>query len=180
MTNHLQSTVALLARTPACLDALVRGLPPTWVLEHEGEGTWSVLEVIAHLTYAEQAAWMSRIRVMLETAGPRTFAPFDRLGHTREAIGRSPGELLDEFTRLRRESLAELVAFDLREDDLAKTADHPAFGTVTLSQLLAAWAAHDLTHIHQITRIMASQYRTLVGPWEQYLGVMKCGRGSAA
>jgi hypothetical protein len=56
---------------------------------------------------------------------------------------------------------------------------HPAFGDVTLSQLLATWAAHDLNHLHQISRILAHQYRQPVGPWSAYLGVMQCDGHSA-
>ncbi len=74
----------------------------------------------------------------------------------------------------------ELENLELSDADLLRRAEHPAFGSVTLSELLATWAAHDLTHLHQITRIMATQYKPLVGPWEQYLGVMKCGGHGAA
>ena len=52
---------------------------------------------------------------------------------------------------------------------------HPAFGSVTLSEFLATWVAHDLTHLHQLSRVMAHQYRDLVGPWSAYLGVLRCG-----
>jgi hypothetical protein len=45
---------------------------------------------------------------------------------------------------------------------------------VTLSQLLATWATHDLTHLHQLSRVMAHQYRGNVGPWIKYLGVLRC------
>jgi hypothetical protein len=40
--------------------------------------------------------------------------------------------------------------------------------------LLSTWAVHDLTHLHQVSRIMAHQYRDAVGPWSEYLGVLKC------
>lgn len=49
---------------------------------------------------------------------------------------------------------------------------HPAFGPVTLRQLLATWVAHDLGHVAQIARVMAKQYRDAVGPWRAYLPVM--------
>jgi hypothetical protein len=44
---------------------------------------------------------------------------------------------------------------------------------VTVRQLLATWTAHDLAHILQISRVMAKRYRQEVGPWAQYLSVMK-------
>jgi hypothetical protein len=55
---------------------------------------------------------------------------------------------------------------------MALEGEHPAFGTVTLRQLLATWVAHDLGHIAQIARVMAKQYRDAVGPWRQYLPVL--------
>ena len=50
---------------------------------------------------------------------------------------------------------------------------HPEFGTVMLRQLLATWTTHDLSHIAQIARVMASQYRDAVGPWRAYLRVLQ-------
>jgi len=52
-------------------------------------------------------------------------------------------------------------------------------GSVTLSELLATWPVHDMTHVHQIARILAHQYRSSVGPWQQYLGVLQCTGHSA-
>ena len=48
MEHDLQETMALLGRTPAALDALVRGLPETWTKRNEGESTWSVFDVVGH------------------------------------------------------------------------------------------------------------------------------------
>ena len=45
-------------------------------------------------------------------------------------------------------------------------------GTVTLRHLLASWVVHDLTHIHQLSRVMAKQYAEAVGPWKQFMGVL--------
>ncbi|MGB9435355.1 MAG: DinB family protein, partial [Candidatus Acidiferrum sp.] len=105
---------------------------------------------------------------------------FDRFGHVRESQGKSLGELLDEFARLRSENLRELRALNLTQTDLARRGRHPALGVVTLSELLATWAIHDLTHLHQISRIMAHQYREAVGPWSKYLGVLQCAGHSSS
>ena len=102
-----------------------------------------------------------------------------RWAQMRESEGKLLGQLLDEFARLRSENLSELRALNLQPEDLERRGRHPALGVVTLSQLLATWAAHDLTHLHQIARIMAHQYREAVGPWTQYLGVMQCAGHSA-
>ena len=123
---------------------------------------------------------MPRAKILLEFGEARAFDPLDRLGHVRPSQGKSLGELLDEFATARSKSLDQLRALHLQPADFERRGQHPALGAVTLSQLLAAWAGHDLTHLHQISRILAHQYRASVGPWRAYLGVMQCaGHGSA-
>lgn len=177
--HTLKQTTSLLARTPAALDALLRDLPASWTMPNEGEGSWSVFEVIAHLVYAERVNWIPRAKILLEAGDSRAFQSFNRRGYAEESQGKSMGQLLDEFARLRSENLEELRAMNLNAADLARTGQHPRLGAVTLSQLLATWAAHDLTHLHQISRIMAHQYRETVGPFSAFLGVLKCAGHSA-
>jgi DinB family protein len=109
----------------------------------------------------------------------RAFTHFDRRGYVRECQDKSLAQLLDEFARLRVENLDELRRLNLRQEDLARSAQHPSLGEVTLSELLATWAAHDLTHLHQLSRVMAHQYREAVGPWRAFLGVMQCSGHSS-
>jgi hypothetical protein len=177
--HNPQNTISLLTRTPATLDALLRDLPEAWTLRNEGENTWTVLDVVAHLIHGENTDWMPRAKRILQSGETKPFDPFDRQGHIQESQGKSLGQLLDDFAQLRSENLSELRALNLRPEDLAKRGRHPALGPVTLSQLLATWAAHDLTHLHQISRIMAHQYREAVGPWSAYLGVMQCAGHSS-
>ena len=179
MPHNLENTMSLLSRTPAALNALLRELPETWTLRGEGDKTWTAFDVIGHLIHAERADWIPRARIILQYGDSQPFAPFDRLGHEREIRGKSLGELLDEFARVRSENLSELRALNLEPEDLDRPGRHPALGSVTLSQLLATWAAHDLTHLHQISRIMAYQYREAVGPFSAYLGVLHCNGHSS-
>lgn len=174
MNHTLDDTVVLLARTPDVLNALLRGLPEAWTMGREGEGTWSPFEVVAHLIHAEYENWIPRARCILEHGESQAFGPFNRDGSFSESRRKTLEDLLDEFARARAESLQQLNAMDLLPQDLEKKGKHPALGTVTLSQLLATWAAHDLTHLHQISRVMAVQYRQDVGPWSKFLGVMHC------
>ena len=179
MAQNLEHTISLLARTPAALDALLRDLPDAWTLRNEGENTWSAFDIVGHLVHGDRTDWMPRVKMILQFGETRAFEPFDRWGQARESEGKSLGQLLDEFARVRRDSLAELRTLNLRPEDLARRGRHPALGVVTLSELLATWAAHDLTHLHQISRVMAHQYRKAVGPWGAYLGVMHCAGHSA-
>jgi hypothetical protein len=177
MEHNLQDTIALLTRTPATLDALLRDLPETWTQRSEGEDTWSACDTLGHLIHCERDDWMPRAKIILQYGESRTFDPFDREGFKTPEMPLH--QRLDEFARLRSANLDELRAWNLQSKDLERRGQHPTLGAVTLSQLLATWAAHDLTHLHQIARVMAHQYREPVGPWSQHLGVLKCaGHGS--
>ena len=179
MKHSLEHTISLLTRTPAALNTLLRDLPEAWTFGNEGENTFSTFDVLGHLIHGERTDWMPRARMILQFGETRPFESFDRWGHVQESQGKSLSELLDEFGRMRAKSLDELRALNLRPEDLERRGRHPALGVVTLSELLATWAAHDLTHLHQISRIMAHQYREAVGPWSKYLGVLQCAGHSA-
>src|SRR5512146_2256222 len=170
----LIEAIALLSRTPATLDALLRGMPDIWVRSHEGNDTWNAFDILGHLIAGERTDWMPRVRIIIESGRARAFDPFDMFAQLKEIPGKSLEQLLDEFARLRKENLAELQALNLSPEDLRRQGMHPSLGVVTLSQLLATWATHDLTHAHQLTRLMAHQYRETVGPWSAYLGVLQC------
>jgi len=175
----LAEAIALLTRTPATLNALLRGLPDIWARSSEGNGTWCAFDIVGHLIVGERTDWMPRVRVLLENGEARPFDPFDRFAQAKESQGKSLEQLLDEFARLRKENLVALEALNLQREDLARRGRHPALGAVTLSELLATWAVHDLTHVHQLSRVMAHQYRDAVGPWSAYLGVLQCAGHSA-
>jgi hypothetical protein len=176
---NLDETIAILTRTPATVDALLRGLPESWVRSDEGKDTWSAFDIVGHLIVGERTDWMTRVRAILENGEARPFDPFDRFAQSRESQNKSLEQLLDDLARLRRENLAALQALNLQPEDLSRRGRHPALGVVTLQQLLATWAVHDLTHVHQLSRVMAHQYRDAVGPWSAYLGVLQCsGHGS--
>jgi hypothetical protein len=178
-TQNLQETLALLSRTPVSLNALLRDLPESWTLRNEGENTWSAFDVVGHLIHGERTDWMPRTNLILQHGDSQAFERFDRWAQVRESEGKSLPELLDEFGRLRAENLDQLCRLNLSKQDLERRGLHPVLGPVTLGNLLSTWAAHDLTHLHQISRIMAYQYRDAVGPWTKFLGVMRCAGHSA-
>jgi len=175
----LTEALALLSRTPATLSALLRGLPDMWVRRNEGTDTWSAFDIVGHLIVGERTDWMPRLRIILEKGEARPFDPFDRLAQFEESQGKTLDQLLDDFARLRRENLAALQTLNLQHEDWTWRGKHPSLGLVTLSELVATWAVHDLTHLHQLSRVMAHQYRNAVGPWSVYLGVLQCAGHSA-
>ena len=184
MEFTLPEATTVLARTPAVLNALLRGLPNTGVRGNEGvskdghsdqgKDTWSPFDIVGHLIGGELTDWMPRARIILEHGEARAFDSFDRFAQEKESQGKYIDQLLDEFARLRKENLAALQELNLQPEDLARRGKHPELGVVTLSELLATWAVHDLTHLHQLSRVMANQYRGAVGPWKAYLGVLHC------
>ena len=180
MTPILADSLALLARTPATLNALLRELPDAFTHANEGGDSWNAVAIVGHLISGERTDWLPRARIILEYGERRTFDPFDMQGHLREIEGRTLDQLLDIFADLRTNNLFELRAWKLQPADLDRRGVHPSQGVVTLSQLLATWAAHDLTHLHQLTRVLAHQYRVAVGSWSRYLGVLHCAGHSAS
>ena len=172
MDFDLTNAIAVLERTPATLRALLAGLPPAWTDATEGAETWSPYVIVGHLLHGERTDWITRARIILAQGADRRFEPYDRFAQFRESQGRSLDDLLDAFARARAENLATLAGWRLTDRELALEGEHPAFGTVTLRQLLATWVAHDLAHVGQIARVMAKRYREAVGPWRVYLPVM--------
>jgi hypothetical protein len=172
MNFDLAAGVAVLERTPSTLREMLGGLPKEWIDADEGPDTWSPYVIVGHLVHGERADWIPRARIILEQGANRRFDAFDRLAQFRESEGKSLAQLLDDFEALRKESLATLGAWNLTDKQLALEGEHPAFGLVTLRQLLSTWVVHDLGHIAQTARVMAKQYRSEIGPWRAYLPVV--------
>lgn len=168
----LDRAVAVLERTPATLRSLLLGLPNAWTDADEGPDTWSPYVIVGHLIHGERTDWLTRARIILGPGPDRRFEPYDRFAQFRESAGKSLADLLDEFAELRAANLVVLKSLQLDDEQLARLGEHPAFGPVSLRQLLATWVAHDLGHLAQIARVMAKQYREAVGPWRAYLPVL--------
>ena len=172
MEFDVANGIAVLERTPHVLRAMLAGLESAWIDSTEGPDTWSPYIIVGHMIHGERADWITRARLILEQGANRRFEPFDREAQFRESAGKSLATLLDEFAEMRATSLSTLAGWQLTDAQLGLTGEHPAFGEVSMRQLLATWVAHDLGHIAQVARVMARQYRDAVGPWRAYLPVM--------
>lgn len=162
----------ILNRTPYVLETLLQGLSDEWTQTNEGENTWSPFDVIGHLIHGEKTDWMVRAEIILSKGTTQKFDSFDRFAQFEESKGKNLTQLLEEFKSVRKKNLTFLESKKLTAADLQKKGLHPAFGEITLEQLLATWATHDLGHLGQIARVMAKQYKTAVGPWRQYLPIL--------
>jgi hypothetical protein len=173
----LAEAAAVLAATPALLDAWLRHLPEPWTSAREREDTWSPFDIVGHLIHGEKTDWMPRVHHLFEHGETRAFEKFDRFAQFKDSAGRTLGDLLDEFSRLRAANLERLASLQLKPEDLKRRGMHPELGAVTLAQLLATWMAHDCDHIMQIARVLGSQYSDEVGPWRAYLRVISGQQG---
>jgi len=173
----MSEAVAVLSRTPATLDALLRDLPDGWIAAHEGGETWSPFDVVGHLIHGERTDWIPRAKTILEHGDSKPFEKFDRFAQFDESKDRTLAGMLDEFANLRKQNLQELASLHLTDAQLDRRGRHPELGVVTMRQLLATWVAHDLDHVVQISRAIARQYTDEVGPWRAYLRIISGAQG---
>ncbi len=171
MQFNLNKSIEILERTPLVVELMLNGLSEEWIKNNEGPETWSPYDILGHLIYGERTDWIPRMEIIL--SGKVAFEPFDRLAQFKESKGKTLRQLLDEFKTLRKQNIERLRSKNLTQDDFVLKGKHPAFGPVTLSQLLSTWVVHDLNHISQLSRVMAKQYKTEVGPWVEYLGILR-------
>ena len=170
---NLANAIEILERTPAVITSMLEGLSEQWTTQNEGPNTWSPYDIVGHLIHGEITDWIPRMKIILADSPDKAFTPFDRFAQFEESKGKTLSQLLDNFRLLRQQNLQYLRSCQLTADDLTRRGIHPAFGSVTLSQLLATWTVHDLNHIAQTARVMAMQYRPAVGPWVAYLRILQ-------
>lgn len=169
----LEDVCLILSRTPAALDAWLRGLPEAWIFCNEGRESWSPFDILGHLIHGERTDWIPRLRIILEHGEKQPFEPFDRFAQFRSSVGKTLDDLLGDFAFRRRQNVETLRALRLTREQLDLRGMHPELGTVTARELLATWVAHDLSHIRQIARVMAKHYADEAGPWTKYLPVLE-------
>ena len=172
MQFNLDSSYEILERTPAVLRSLLKNLSDEWILNNEGAETFSPFDVLGHLIHGEKTDWPDRIAMILEHGTSKTFIPYDRFAMYEASKGKNAEQLLNEFEAIRRKNMHWLRSLKLTETYFDKKGVHPNLGEVTLSQLLSTWVIHDLTHIAQVARVMAKQYKEEMGPWIGFFRIM--------
>ena len=166
---HADEAVEILERTPDTVRAMLGELSEGWIRADGAGVSWTPFDIVGHLISGDRTDWIPRARMILEHGESRPFEPFDRTAMFERSRGLTMADLLARFEEARAESLAALRILDLSDEGLARRGLHPELGSVTLGELLATWAAHDLSHIGQIAEVMAKRYREAVGPWRAYL-----------
>lgn len=172
MNFSLAEAIPVLQQTPSTLRSLLSNIDDGWIQANEGADTFSPFDVVGHLIYGEKTDWVVRAKIILTYGAAKPFEPFDRFAQMKESEGKTMQQLLDEFEKLRKANLNWLIHQNIMAVDLEKKGTHPALGEVSLKNLLACWVVHDLTHIAQITRVMAKQYKNEIGPWTEYFRIL--------
>lgn len=173
MNFSLEEAIQILESTPKTLNSFLSGLSNGWLTCNEGEGTWNSSQVVDHLIECETTNWIPRLQTIIKEGGNKSFPPFDRDAHITNPSNTSIEQKLKAFQGLRSQNI-EIVKGMINSDvQFELTGIHPAFGEVKLRELLSTWVVHDFTHISQIVRVMSERYRKDVGPWEEYLSVLK-------
>ena len=174
MTLPLEAARESLAQAPRIIEGLIAAAPSEALTYREGGGTWHIVEVLCHMADGEITDWMPRLERILSDGG--RFMPFDREGGFARYRGWTAEALVGEFNQLRRANLEKLDSFRLSDAHMRLTGIHPEFGPVTLEQLLACWATHDMAHIAQISRLLTRAFGRSVGPWRKYFSLLQEGR----
>lgn len=171
MNFDLSESIEILTNTPSVLESLLRNLSDEWLYSNEGLDTWNPFDIVGHMVHCEKTDWMVRLKIILFEED-KHFKPFDRFAQFSESKDKSINDLLLEFRTLREKNIAVLKGLELTCDMLGLKGIHPSFGDVTIRELLSTSVVHDLSHIAQISRVMAKQYKVETGPWVEYLPIL--------
>ncbi len=173
MEFEINKAIEILERSPSVYKNILSGLSAEWVNARETENSWSAFDIMGHLIHGELTDWIPRTMIFLSNEEDKTFEPFDMEAHFENSKGKTINDLIKEFKDLRNENITILKTLEISPTDLERTAIHPALGKVKLKEHLATWVVHDLTHIAQINRILAKQYKSEVGLWIQWMPIME-------
>lgn len=172
MKFELNRAIEILRQTPYTLARMLEDLSPEWTGSSGDRENWSPYDVVGHLIHGEETDWIPRAEIILAQGENLTFTPYNRIAQFENSRGKSLSDLLTEFAHARNTNIEKLMRWELTPEQLELRGMHPELGKVTLEQLLATWAVHDLNHIEQIAKYMASKYAESVGPWKAYLSIL--------
>ncbi|MEZ5425259.1 MAG: DinB family protein [Pyrinomonadaceae bacterium] len=173
MEFELEKSIEILKRTPETVRSLLEDLSREWIFNPDARQDWGPFDIVGHFIHGEETDWILRARIILAQGENLEFEPFDRFAQFELSKGKTLSQLLDQFADLRKRNIETLRSWDLKEDQLKLKGIHPELGEVTLQELLATWVVHDLTHIRQIVTVLAGKYEGHVGPWREYLSILK-------
>ena len=173
MKFQVEHAIEILSNTPLVLQTLLGNLSDEWITNTENSEDWSPFDVIGHYIHGEETDWIPRAEIILKQGENLSFEAFDRFAQFEKSKDKTLGELLETFAKLRKENIEILKSWNLSREQLNLKGIHPELGLVNLEQLLSTWVVHDLTHIRQISTVLAKKYAENVGVWKEYLSILK-------
>ena len=147
--RHLET----LAATPAALKEALRGVPRKLLLFTPAPGKWSILEILCHMRDMEREAYLERYTRILGEPEPRLpDINGDALAIERDYRAQKAGDVLRDWTRLRRETLR--IIRKAKPEQWRRAGVHETAGRLTIDELVARHAVgNDVAHLAQIEAI---------------------------
>ncbi len=133
---------------PGRLARALRRMPRRLVARRPARGEWGVSEVVSHLADAEIALAFRIRKIAAEPRGPLVAWDQERWADGGRYRRTPLREALATFAALRRSNLAYVSRLSTAQKQ--QHGRHPEYGRLTIPQMLAHWAEHDLNHIEQI------------------------------
>jgi hypothetical protein len=150
-----QQPLKVQAATPKKLERLIRGRSAAKLRKRPASGKWSVGEILAHLADGEVVTgW--RMRQILGAPG----TPIQAFDQDAWAIAchyanQEPRKSVQRFSAVREANLGLLKI--LEPEQWKHYGMHAERGQESIEHIVRMKAAHDINHIQQIERILASE-----------------------
>jgi DinB superfamily len=152
-----QKPLKVQAATASTLARLVKGVSASKLRKRPAPEQWSVIEILAHLADSEVVCgW--RLRAIVGAPG----TPIEAYDQNAWAAAghyatRDPNQCIEQFRAMRKANLSLLNS--LTPEQWSHCGMHAERGKETVEQIVSLIAGHDLNHVQQIERILASPKR---------------------
>ena len=147
--------LAVQAATAERLAQLIEGVSTSELRRRPAADKWSVSEIIAHLADGEIVGGF-RVRFILGSPGSPVVAyDQDKWVTSGHYDKRDPQKSVELFRVLREANLALLES--LKPDDWKQYGMHSERGKESIEHIVRMFAGHDVNHLQQIEKILASK-----------------------
>ena len=150
-----KQALAVQAATARKLERLIKGVPVARLRRRPAPDKWSVSEIVAHLADGEIVGAF-RIRFILGRPGAPVIAyDQDKWVTSGHYDRRDPRKSVALFRALREANLALLKSLEPEQWKLCGL--HSERGPETIEHIVRMFAGHDINHLRQIKKILASK-----------------------
>ena len=148
-----QDPIPVLTTTSERLCALIAPLSGTQINTPPASGKWSICQTVSHLADCE-IVFSFRLR-QAAAEDHAVIQPFDQDAWAKRYSAYHIEPALAVFHAARTWNLLFLTT--ISQDDRHRPTTHPERGTMTLWTIVETMAGHDINHLRQIERIVASE-----------------------